>query len=215
MNLSRTRMILVVLVACALTAVVTLFVTRAAGPPGDDSPEAGFARDMAVHHAQAAEMGFAVRDNSQDQAVRNLAYDIITTQTAQRGMFGGWLQQWGLTQAGDRPPMAWMAGHGGHGAASPAPGGGAPRMPGMASDAEMRRLNETKGKDGEILFLQLMIRHHQGGVDMAKGLLRLSDRPEVRTMAQHIVNTQDGEIGLMTEMLTARGAKPYPSISTG
>ncbi|GAA1513957.1 DUF305 domain-containing protein [Sphaerisporangium rubeum] len=214
MNLSRTRQILVVLVACALTAVVTVFVTRAAGPPGDDSPEAGFARDMAVHHAQAAEMGFSLRDNSDDQPIRNLAYDIITTQTAQRGMFGGWLQQWGLNQASDRPPMAWMAGHGGHGAAaSPSPGG-VPRMPGMASDEEMERLKATKGKDGEILFLQLMIRHHEGGVDMAKALLKLSNRPEVRTMAQHIVDTQDSEIQLMTEMLTARGAKPYPSILT-
>ncbi|MFC6085017.1 DUF305 domain-containing protein [Sphaerisporangium aureirubrum] len=218
MNVSRTRLILVVLVACALAVVATLFVTRGSAPPGDDSPEAGFARDMAVHHAQAAEMGFAVRDASGDAAVRNLAYDIITTQTAQRGVFMGWLQQWDLTQAGSRPPMAWMAGHGGHAAAPTAsaqPGGGVTLMPGMATDAEMDRLKAAKGKDGEILFLQLMIRHHQGGVDMAKGLLKLSDRPEVRTMAQHIVDTQDSEIQLMTEMLTARGAKPYPPLSTG
>jgi uncharacterized protein (DUF305 family) len=216
MKLSRTRLILVVLVACALTAVATLFVARSSAPPGDGSPEAGFARDMAVHHAQAAEMSFAVRDASDDTAVRNLAYDIITTQTAQRGVFMGWLQQWDLTQAGSRPPMIWMSGHGGHGAApsaSPAPG--AAGMPGMATTPEMERLQASEGKDGEILFLQLMIRHHEGGVDMAKGLLRLSDRPEVRTLAQHIVDTQHSEIDLMTEMLTARGAKPYPSIATG
>ncbi|MGW2192990.1 DUF305 domain-containing protein, partial [Streptosporangium sp. NPDC001682] len=68
------------------------------------------------------------------------------------------------------------------------------------------------GKDQEILFLQLMIRHHEGGVQMGRGLLKLSDRDEVATMAQHIVDGQTGEIELMTDMLRQRGAQRLPSI---
>nr|WP_062339967.1 DUF305 domain-containing protein [Herbidospora sakaeratensis] len=203
-------------VAAAVVVVVAIVLvlvnlTRP-GTPGDLSPEAGFARDMGVHHAQAVEMAFAVRDESADDAVRTLAYDIITTQSAQRGMFIGWLQQWDLSQASSVKPMTWMAGHG-HAAAAGATSGVTPGvMPGMATADEMKRLADAKGQAAEVLFLQLMIRHHEGGVEMAKGAIELVERPEVRNLAQHIVDGQTAEIDLMKEMLTTRGAQPLPSI---
>ncbi|GAA1570071.1 DUF305 domain-containing protein [Streptomyces globosus] len=82
----------------------------AARTPALYSPDAGFARDMAVHHQQAVEMSFLVRDRTQDEAVRSLAYDIANTQANQRGMLLGWLDLWGLPKvlAGE-PPMSWMA----------------------------------------------------------------------------------------------------------
>lgn len=196
-----------VLLACLVVAAVLLLVIGRDAAPTDASAEAGFARDMSVHHAQAVEMSFVARDGSKDEALRRLAYDIIVTQTAQRGMFSGWLQQWGLDQSSERPPMAWMAGHG-HGASAAA----SAAMPGMASEEELGRLREATGRDQEVLFLQLMIRHHEGGVQMSRGLLRLSDRDEVATTARHIVDGQTGEIKLMTEMLRQRGAQPLPSI---
>ncbi|WP_214416374.1 DUF305 domain-containing protein [Sphaerisporangium fuscum] len=211
MTTPRTRLILVALISCAVTAVAMLLINGRTAPPGDASPEAGFSRDMAVHHAQAVEMSFAVRDASADPKIRSLAYDIITTQTAQRGVFMGWLQQWGLDQAGSRPAMAWMAGHG-HGSSPDMSDMAGGKMPGMASVDELKKLRAAKGKDAEILFLQLMIRHHEGGVQMAQAVLKLSEREEVRGMAQNIVNTQDSEIGYMTELLKERGAQPYPSI---
>ncbi|MFI6511498.1 DUF305 domain-containing protein [Streptosporangium sp. NPDC050855] len=208
------------LLGCLLVAAVLLLVMGRTATPTDASPEAGFARDMSVHHAQAVEMSFIARDGSRDEALRRLAYDIIVTQTAQRGIFTGWLQQWGLNQSGERPAMAWMAGHGGHGGTGGGGGGGggavtpgAPAtMPGMASQDELTRLRAATGKDQEVLFLQLMIRHHEGGVQMGRGLLKLSDRDEVATMARHIVNGQTGEIELMTDMLRQRGAQRLPSI---
>ncbi|MEU4831592.1 DUF305 domain-containing protein [Streptosporangium sp. NPDC023615] len=203
-----------VLLGCLLAAVVSLLVVGRTATPTDASPEAGFARDMSVHHAQAVEMSFIARDGSEDEALRRLAYDIIVTQTAQRGIFTGWLQQWGLTQSGERPAMAWMAGHGGHGARSgqAVTSAASATMPGMASQDELTRLGRATGREQEILFLQLMIRHHEGGVQMGQGLLKLSDRDEVATMARHIVNGQTGEIKLMTDMLRQRGAQRLPSI---
>ncbi|WP_084779863.1 DUF305 domain-containing protein [Planobispora rosea] len=211
---SRRLTVLGAVLGCLVLAVVLLLVLGRDGEPTEASAEAGFARDMAVHHSQAVQMSFITRDGSTDERLRTLAYDIIITQTAQRGMFMGWLQQWELNQAGERPPMAWMAGHGhGGGAGTPAAGTGTPStMPGMASEEELKRLREASGKDKEILFLQLMIRHHEGGVQMAQALLNLSERDEVVTMARHIVNTQSGEIKLMTDMLKQRGAQPLPSI---
>ncbi|WP_084369539.1 DUF305 domain-containing protein [Microbispora sp. ATCC PTA-5024] len=206
----RTLPVLGVVAVLVAAVLVVVFATRS-GTPGDTSPEAGFARDMAVHHAQAVEMSFIVRDKTSDGPLRTLSYDIITTQSAQRGIFMGWLQQWGLDQASTQPVMAWMAGGHGHGAAGMA-GVTAGTMPGMATEEEMNRLRAATGKDAEILFLQLMIRHHEGGVEMAQALLGLSDRPEVRDLAQHIVDGQTAEIRLMKGFLAQRGAQPLPSI---
>ncbi|WP_433254957.1 DUF305 domain-containing protein [Streptosporangium sp. CA-135522] len=203
----RRRVALGLLLGCLTVAVVLLVMFGRTATPTDASAEAGFARDMAVHHAQAVEMSFIARDGSKDEALRGLAYDIIVAQTAQRGMFGGWLQQWGLNQSSERPAMAWMAGHG-HGSTPQT----STTMPGMASEEELKRLREATGQQQEILFLQLMIRHHEGGVQMSQALLKLSDRDEVATMAKHIVEGQTGEINLMTDMLRQRGAQPLPSI---
>ncbi|MFI6597109.1 DUF305 domain-containing protein [Nonomuraea sp. NPDC050536] len=202
------RSLLIALAVLVVAAAAVFVVLGRSGTPGDASADAGFARDMATHHAQAIDMSFTIRDKTSSKDVRNLAYDIITTQATQRGMFLGWLQEWGLDQATDRPAMAWMAAHGGgHG---PVAAGGS--MPGMASPQDLTRLKDAQGTAAEVLFLQLMIRHHEGGVQMAQGLVKLSNRDEVVSMAQKIINGQTGEIKLMTDMLHQRGAQPLPSI---
>jgi len=175
--------------------------------PRDDSAEAGFARDMATHHAQAVDMSFVVRDTSMDEELRTLASDIIVTQSTQRGIFMGWLQQWGLPQASARPRMAWMPGHA-HATSS----NGEVLMHGMATDAELRRLRDASGVDAEILFLQLMIRHHEGGIIMARALLELTDRRELIQMAKSIEDGQRAEIAHMRMMLAARKARALPSL---
>jgi uncharacterized protein (DUF305 family) len=164
---------------------------------------------MATHHAQAVEKAFVALDKSGDTALRTLAYDIIVTQSAQRGVFMGWLQEWGLPQASSRPRMAWMPGHGGM---TPGQGGGVSMMHGMASDAELQRLRDAQGRDAEVLFLQLMIRHHEGGILMARAVEGLTRRPEVVRMAQSIETGQLIEITTMTQMLAARGARPLASL---
>ncbi len=175
--------------------------------PRDDSAEAGFARDMATHHAQAVDMSFVVRDTSMDEELRTLASDIIVTQSTQRGIFMGWLQQWGLPQASARPRMAWMPGHA-HATSS----NGEVLMHGMATDAELRRLRDASGVDAEILFLQLMIRHHEGGIIMARALLELTDRRELIQMAKSVEDGQRAEIAHMRMMLAARKARALPSL---
>jgi uncharacterized protein (DUF305 family) len=204
--------------AMSATGVLLVVLGVAAGllggsrlaTPREGSAEAGFARDMATHHAQAVDMAFVVRDKSTDDALRTLASDIAVTQSTQRGMFMGWLQQWGLPQASSQPRMAWMPGHTHmtHGTDA------AVLMHGMASDAELRRLQEASGVEAEILFLQLMIRHHEGGVIMARAVAALSQRREIVQMAKSIDDGQRVEIDQMKEMLVARGAQPLASLLT-
>jgi len=196
-------------VAALVGAIAALLFAWRSDAPRDDSADAGFARDMATHHAQAVEMSLVIRDKSSDEELRTLAYDITVTQSTQRGVFMGWLQQWGLPQASSAPRMMWMPGH-----AHVERGveGGTPLMHGMASDDELRRLRVAEGTDVEILFLQLMIRHHEGGVIMARAVGRLSRRAEVVAMAKSIDDGQRAEIVEMTGMLSKRSAQPYASL---
>jgi uncharacterized protein (DUF305 family) len=105
--------------------------------------------------------------------------------------------------------MAWMPGH-----AQLARGeeGGSPTMHGMASDDDLQRLRVAQGTDAEILFLQLMIRHHEGGVIMARAVSGLSRRDDVLAMAKSIDDGQRAEIVAMTGMLAKRGARPFASL---
>lgn len=191
--------------ALVLGAVLGALLLGGDREPDDQSAEAGFARDMSVHHAQAVEMAFTIRDSTDDPDVRLMAYDMINTQRAQIGMFSGWLQQWELPQTSVRPPMEWADhGHGGDGMSYD-------DMPGMASDEQLDQLSQAKGLEAEIIFLELMIDHHGGGVEMAEAVLPLTERSEVTYLADTIVAGQQAEIATMETMLEERKALYDPA----
>ncbi len=181
--------------------------TSSVAAPADDSPEAGFARDMATHHQQAVDLSFIVRDRTSDEPTRTLAFDIINTQANQRGMMMGWLDQWGLTQHSTAKPMAWMAmgGHG-HGADYQAHDGSL--MPGMATTTQLAKLRSLSGREAEVFYLQLMLEHHKGGVEMARGYVDMARNAPEKRLAQSMVVGQTSEIDLITDMLKDRGAVP-------
>ena len=168
--------------------------------PSVDSADAGFARDMAVHHQQAVEMSYIVRDRTKDEEVRRLAYDIAQTQANQRGMMLGWLDLWGLPKVSSEPPMTWMDMGG------MASGKDGALMPGMATNSEMKKLGELDGKQAEVFYLQLMTDHHKGGVHMAEGCVAKCRVGVERRLAQGMVEAQQSEISLMADMLKERGA---------
>ncbi|MFJ3147362.1 DUF305 domain-containing protein [Streptomyces halstedii] len=189
--------------------------------PSAGSADAGFAREMAVHHQQAVEMSFVVRDRTKDEDVRRLAYDIANTQANQRGMLLGWLDLWELpkTTPSGQEPMAWMAGHpGGHAGGHGGHGGGEAGFeahdgalkPGMATRTELKALGAAEGVKAEVLFLQLMTDHHKGGVTMAEGCAELCAVPAEKRLARGMVEAQRSELDLMADMLAARGAAPRP-----
>ncbi|WP_426499929.1 DUF305 domain-containing protein [Streptomyces sp. D54] len=210
---STRRMVLagaaVLLVALGLVALMVVRPSAASpsgassarSAPAEGSVDAGFARDMSIHHQQAVEMSFIVRDRTDDEDVRRLAYDIINTQANQRGMMLGWLELWGLPKSAAGPPMEWM----GH-TLTPTDDGSL--MPGMATDAELAALTAAKGEKAEVLFLRLMTVHHRAGADMAQAAAGAAKTDAIRDLAAGMVSGQQSEIGLMADMLKNRGAKP-------
>jgi uncharacterized protein (DUF305 family) len=183
----------VCVIVAAGVALIMLLVTR---PPGDGSPEAGFARDMSVHHAQAVEMTEIVRDRTESEEIRIMATDVALTQQAQIGMMQGWLDVWGLSASGTEPAMAWMG--------RPTEG----RMPGMASPEEINRLRDLPPEEADELFLRLLIEHHRAAIPMAEAVLDETDYPAVEELAGAIASSQRAEIETMQGMLEDMGAPP-------
>lgn len=207
----------VLLVGLAIAAVAfaigrfSTFGQSGPVPPGDRSAEAGFARDMQVHHAQAIDMAMTIHRTTDDPEVRVLAYDIATGQSAQKGEMFDWLVQWGLPQAGT--PMTWMdaadAGHDHGGTQAEPPTDDQMREAmGMASPAELTALREATGQVADCLFLRLMIRHHEGALPMAEAVLELGSEPHVLATAERMRDAQQFEIDAMQAMQQRLGCTP-------
>ena len=180
----------------ALVSVASLGLVVAEQPPGEDSAEAGFARDMSVHHAQAVEMAQIVQENTDDPEIENLASDMAITQQGQIGQMQGMLSVWGLPVSGSGERMEWM-GHTVDG-----------QMPGMASADEVNELRSAEGEEAEKMFLRLMIPHHQAAVPMAEAAIERSGNEAVTDLAEAIIASQKAEIRTMQDMLQQRGGQP-------
>jgi uncharacterized protein (DUF305 family) len=178
--------VVVILAAVALVLATWIAVNR---PPGEDSVEAGFARDMIVHHDQAVAMALSLRDRTANPQLKSLATDIVLTQENQMGQMLGWLNVWSLPATGLAPHMAWMD--------HPTPG----LMPGMATPEELAHLDQLTGTAADDEFLRLMILHHQGGIAMAEAALQRSSNTPVRDLASSIVTAQTSEIKAMQDLL--------------
>ncbi|MCD0442661.1 DUF305 domain-containing protein [Glycomyces sp. A-F 0318] len=181
-------------VLVAITAVLMLAAGIAVGwaastaAPGNDSAEAGFARDMQTHHQQAVEMAMYEWRNGSDEAMTAIAYDIATSQSAEIGMYRSWLRDWDV-QLSSGNPMAWAGEEHEHDTEE---AGGL--MPGMATDEEMAEFKTLTGTDADVMFAELMIAHHIGGIDMAKAALERSDNALVVDAARRSITVQQSDI---------------------
>ena len=147
--------------------------------------------------------------NVEKRPIANASAPIPTatsTYTHQRGEMYGWIVQWGLPQSGD-PLMSWMTdagAHGGHGATGESPSDEELRAAmGMASADELAALAEATGTEADCLFLDLMIRHHQGAIPMADAVIELGSVPRVLAVAESMKAGQTAEIDAM-ESVQAR-----------
>ena len=203
----------VTVVLAALVAVAALVIAGTVGwlargdggsgnPVTASSVDAGFARDMSTHHTQAVTMAGYERDNTTNASLKILAFDIETSQQFQLGQMQGWLDGWKLGRQSSIPQMQWM-GHSGH-----LEGDGL--MPGMATPAQMSKLEASHGTALDILFLQLMIHHHQGGLPMAQYAAEHAQSDYVRNLAQKMVQAQSNEIVVMEQLLRQLGGSPLP-----
>ncbi|GGK55976.1 DUF305 domain-containing protein [Nocardia camponoti] len=199
------------LLGAVIGVLLRLPLDRGATEAAPGPVDIGFSQDMSAHHAQAVDMAGIALTGSTDNDVRRLAYDILTTQQNQIGRMQGWLQLWDEPSQPVDGYMTWMqsGGHD-HGGAKHDMAEGAASMPGMASQAEMTALRASSGPALDTMFLQLMLRHHQGGAPMAEYGAEHAETSAVSMLAAQMSKAQASESKVMTDMLTARGATPLP-----
>jgi uncharacterized protein (DUF305 family) len=155
------------------------------GRPAHNEVDTGFLQDMRLHHEQALDISrayLAADDTEGGLAV--IASSIIQGQTLEVGRMVQMLRFFGEPEANEgTTSMAWMG-------MSTEVG----MMPGMASEDDIDRLATLSGRQADELFAALMIEHHQGGVHMAEYAAEHGASPEVRALAESIVQAQQGEI---------------------
>ncbi len=138
--------------------------------------ETMFATMMIPHHQQAIDMSELALANSSNADVKKLAQQIIDAQAHEIEQMQSWIDGHGHEVHGDHDMM------------------------GMASEEDLARLKTLKSPGFDELFLNLMIVHHEGALDMVS-MLDGTDKVEAKELAQHIVEVQKAEIELMNQLL--------------
>ena len=143
-----------------------------------------FAQMMIPHHEQAIEMSdLILAKDGVDHEVVELAEEIKDAQGPEIELMESWLDEWGMPSMmeGD------MGGMGG--------------MGGMLSDDEMDELEAADGPTGTTLFLEGMIEHHEGAIDMAEQHQDDGENEEALDLSAAIIVAQTTEIERMQELL--------------
>ncbi|MEV6614740.1 DUF305 domain-containing protein [Streptomyces sp. NPDC051051] len=152
----------------------------------DDTPNSAdidFARTMIEHHRQALEMTGLAAERGESAKVKALASRITAAQGPEIEAMESWLATYDKDGSG--------AG-GGHGHAA---------MPGMATEAQLKKLRAASGKAFDQLFLTLMITHHEGAITMAADVKAQGNNVRIEEMADDVVAEQTTEITRMRAML--------------
>jgi uncharacterized protein (DUF305 family) len=156
--------------------------------------DVAFMQGMIHHHAQALRMTALVPERSASAKVELLAKRIDVSQEGEIEQMSDWLKERGEPA----PELHRLHGH--------AHGGGQVLMPGMLSEPELRRLEAATGEQFDRLFLEFMIRHHEGALKMVEQLYAGGGGLEsaVDAFARHVDADQQIEIGRMQELLAER-----------
>jgi uncharacterized protein (DUF305 family) len=195
-------------------------VLAQAGSSAESAPvpgavDVGFLQDMSVHHAQAIEMGQIVGMTG-DTVVAALAQAIRADQLEELGRMQGYLDAWDAPSLPSGPPMTWMPvspvdGHDTAGIDHIADAGGGAEhtdMPGLATQPQLQRLRDATGRQRDVLFLQLMLRHHQGGVLMADYAAQHANTRQIQELAAGMSVNQTQEIQRIAQILIQDGIDP-------
>lgn len=152
-------------------------------PGAHNDADVDFATDMIPHHAQAVTMAKMVPTRASSQQVKDLATQIQAAQDPEIKLMSGWLEAWG-----EPVPAAGEMQHG----------------DGMMSMEDMGQLETATGAQFDTMWLEMMIKHHDGAIAMARTELTEGADPEAKKLAQAIVDGQSKEIATMNSLLAGQ-----------
>ena len=165
--------------------------------PADRSNEwnhtdVAFMQMMIPHHHQALKMSALADKHARSKSVRILAERISGSQAPEIQAMSAWLDERNIeVPRADADPMKYDHKQHGHNS-----------MMGMMTAAQMKKLSAARGEQFDRLFLQGMIRHHAGAVDMAEDAAQDGTDMIVGEMTADVAATQSAEIDRMQDLLT-------------
>ncbi len=191
--------------ACSSSASSSPSASSSAGVVinGHNAQDMAFLTDMIAHHQQAIVMSEMVPSHTKNAKVIALAAQIEAAQGPEIAKMQTWLDEWneGLPSASSGSESA----AGGHGMSGmdhgTAPSSSSSPMPGMMTDQQMADLESKSGSAFDKMWLTMMIEHHQGAITMAQQELATGENPQVKAVAQGIIDGQAAEIATMKAML--------------
>lgn len=149
-----------------------------------NAADVAFAKGMIPHHRQAVEMADLAPERAQSAEVKKLAADIKKAQDPEIRTLSGWLASWG-----EKVPAEGATDHSLHG------------MDGMMTAEEMAELENASGKAFDTAFMEMMIKHHEGAVEMAETEQADGAYAPAKKMAAEIIASQSAEIEQMNKLL--------------
>jgi len=155
-----------------------------------NATDVGFAQGMIPHHGQAVEMADLALATSSNPEIKKIAEQIKAAQSPEIEKMSGWLKSWNQTVPDPKMKMDATMEH---------PGGMA--MSGMMSEADMARLGNGTGTQFDRMFLEMMVLHHEGAVEMAKKEVADGKYQPTKDLAQAVIKGQEAEIIEMNAML--------------
>ncbi|GAA4641761.1 hypothetical protein GCM10023115_01730 [Pontixanthobacter gangjinensis] len=180
-----------------LTADEATALASASYAPAD----AMFMQGMIVHHQQAVDMAALVGERTNKEEILAVAGRINSSQADEIKFMTDW-----LTEKGEPLKMDGM-GHASH-----------MGMMGMATPAQMEQLAASRGTNFDRLFLELMVRHHTGAIDMVDDLIGqpgTASDPVFLEFTDEVKNDQNAEIERMNAVLASLSDDPRATLTAG
>ncbi|UER54312.1 DUF305 domain-containing protein [Kineosporiaceae bacterium SCSIO 59966] len=157
--------------------------------------DVAFAQQMIVHHRGALEMSELAVEKTQNAEVRALAERVISAQQPEIDTMTGWLEEWGR----DVPQGTSL-----EGVEMPGMEGmdmGTMPMPGQMSEEQMDEMAGMSGPEFDRMFLESMVEHHRGAIEMAEAQLQDGENAEALALAEDVVAAQTAEIEEIEQLL--------------
>ena len=205
-----TRLVTAVLAAAVAVVAAGCAQEQHAGHEGvevsateHNEADVEFASDMLQHHAQALSMVDLTLERSLRPEVSRVAEQVREAQAPEIQTFTGWLTEWDEEVPETMRDHA-NAGHGDdHGAGGVAESmeGMDTDMPGMMTAEDMTALETASDAEFEDLWLEMMIEHHEGAIEMAEGHRQEGRYAPAVELATDIAESQAAEIETMSELL--------------
>ncbi|MCY7341420.1 MAG: DUF305 domain-containing protein [Pseudonocardia sp.] len=196
--LAATAVAGLVLVGCGNATETPTIGSGAAAPSpaatqgAQNEADVAFVQGMVIHHRQAVEMADLARGSTEDSQLLDLATRVSAAQGPETDTMAGWLTRWGAEVPAEDGAMAGMNHSGMSGMAG---------MSGMMTPEQMQELGTATSPAFDQMFLQMMLAHHAGAVEMARTVLDEGADPQVRELAETISTTQQAEITEMEALL--------------